>query len=529
MHKLIAKILAIFAMVIFIMSNINSGTLVSAQNVTTTPTAIYGEGYVSGNSASQSSTLNGKTAGNAIDGDTATSYSSTLMNPQAWWQVDLGAVYNLTSIEIWNRTDNGAKLTDFYVFISATPFQSTRVADTLSQTGVSYRHYQQITTRPLTITLNEAGQYIRIQLAGTDFLQLSEVKVFSTSPSPTPTNTATITLTPTITNTPTKTSTPTITSTFTATSTTTPTPTATLPPGTMSGSVTGPGGVALADINIDLISINDFTTRIGTAHTNANGIYVINGIPEGQSFIVRCGDSYISAPSQYYKRKYWSNTTRTSALTLTRNAQTPNFPNTNFTLVYDNPTFSDVAHSNQNYAAIEALYAAGYISGCSSNPLSYCPDLNVTRAEAAVFILRGAYSTSYVPPTPTGIFADDWSLNPWAQSWAEGMYNAGFTSGCSASPRKYCPWLNITRAEVSVWLVRMEHGTSYTPPTATGTVFNDMTDINDWSIKWTEQAYKDGLIMPCGYANGKPNFCPTNYFKRGEFTYAVAVSRDLLP
>jgi hypothetical protein len=40
---------------------------------------------------------------------------------------------------------------------------------------------------------------------------------------------------------------------------------------------------------------------------------------------------------------------------------------------------------------MEAFYHSGITSGCGHNPLTYCPENNVTRAEMAVFIDR-AYS-----------------------------------------------------------------------------------------------------------------------------------------
>jgi hypothetical protein len=37
---------------------------------------------------------------------------------------------------------------------------------------------------------------------------------------------------------------------------------------------------------------------------------------------------------------------------------------------------------------IEQFYRDGITTGCGSNPLIYCPNNNVTRAEMAVFIVR---------------------------------------------------------------------------------------------------------------------------------------------
>jgi hypothetical protein len=50
--------------------------------------------------------------------------------------------------------------------------------------------------------------------------------------------------------------------------------------------------------------------------------------------------------------------------------------------------FDDVPVSHWAAAWIEQLFNEEITSGCSSNPLLYCPDDTVTRAEMAVFLVR---------------------------------------------------------------------------------------------------------------------------------------------
>ena len=81
-------------------------------------------------SANQSSTANGGDAGRAVDGDTDGDFSNgsvthTANELQPWWEIDLGAVYPLDSIRLWNRTDCcGSRLSDFHVLVSDLPFVS---------------------------------------------------------------------------------------------------------------------------------------------------------------------------------------------------------------------------------------------------------------------------------------------------------------------------------------------------------------------------------------------------------------------
>ncbi len=48
---------------------------------------------------------------------------------------------------------------------------------------------------------------------------------------------------------------------------------------------------------------------------------------------------------------------------------------------------------------IETLYNAGYTAGCLTSPLRYCPDNTMTRAESAVFMLRGEFGSGLCAPS----------------------------------------------------------------------------------------------------------------------------------
>ncbi len=172
------------------------------------------------------------------------------------------------------------------------------------------------------------------------------------------------------------------------------------------------------------------------------------------------------------------------------------------------PTFADVPNTHPYYNDIEILYANGLTGGCATNPLKFCPDQIMNRGQAAVFILRANFGSSYVPPVPTHIFKDDWTKGTWAEGWAEGMRNEGISAGCLTNPLKYCPWDQIPREQAAIFALRMKYGTLYMPPPATGTLFADMTNPSYYATAWAEQAYLDGIIPNCGTTAGKPNFCP---------------------
>jgi len=115
--------------------------------------------------------------------------------------------------------------------------------------------------------------------------------------------------------------------------------------------------------------------------------------------------------------------------------------------------FTDVPTNYWAVNWIERLYTDGITNGCATNPLRYCPDSNVTRAQAAVFLLRTKYGSSYTPPPATGIFADV-PTNYWAANWIEQLYIEGITTGCGTNPLLYCPENSVTRAEIAVLLAR---------------------------------------------------------------------------
>jgi hypothetical protein len=201
------------------------------------------------------------------------------------------------------------------------------------------------------------------------------------------------------------------------------------------------------------------------------------------------------------------------------------------------PTFSDVPYGYTStlggvtyflHDHIQALYDAGYTAGCLTGPLRYCPDTTMLRADSSVFMLRGQFGSGYVPPAaPWNTFADDWSPGTWAEKWAEGMWNAGLTAGCLTNPLRFCPWDQFTRVQAAVFGLKMKYGTNYTPPTATGMVFADMTDINYYGTKWAEKAYADGLLPSCGISGGKPMFCPNDLVTRSWGAYLIVNAKSL--
>jgi hypothetical protein len=196
----------------------------------------------------------------------------------------------------------------------------------------------------------------------------------------------------------------------------------------------------------------------------------------------------------------------------------------NGTVTVQGTTFIDVPLGHWAFDEIEALYQTGYVAGCSSDPLMYCPESTMTRAESAVFVERGVHGAGYLPPSPTsGVFADV-PLSEWFAKWAEGLWEDGYTAGCGTAPLMYCPLQEHTRAEGSVFFLRMLNGTSYQPAAATG-IFADV-NLSKWYAPWVESAYKAGLIPACE-SSPALKICPEGALDRATGAYMMVQAKGL--
>jgi len=112
--------------------------------------------------------------------------------------------------------------------------------------------------------------------------------------------------------------------------------------------------------------------------------------------------------------------------------------------------FDDVPITHWAAAWIKQLAAEGITGGCG--PTLFCPDSNVTRAQMAVFILRGMHGITYMPPTASGTMFGDVPSGSFAVDWIEELANAGITGGCGGG--NFCPNSSVTRAQMAVFLVK---------------------------------------------------------------------------
>lgn len=179
---------------------------------------------------------------------------------------------------------------------------------------------------------------------------------------------------------------------------------------------------------------------------------------------------------------------------------------------------------------IEALARAGLAPGCRGETFQvmgqevrfeyFCPERQVSRAEAAQFLGLALHGKNFVPPPPEGLFSD---VPPdyWAAGWIEQMVRDGLTSGCEAG--KFCPEEPLTRAQLAIFLEKARLQVEQREPgEAQGTLFTDVPK-DHWAAEWIEQLARSGVTAGCG----ENEFCPEKTVTRAEMAVFLVKAFDI--
>ena len=114
-------------------------------------------------------------------------------------------------------------------------------------------------------------------------------------------------------------------------------------------------------------------------------------------------------------------------------------------------SFPDVPTSQQFYAFIENLFHNGVTGGCAGG--GYCPDNPVTRAQMAVFLLKGVHGSAYLPPACSStVFTDVACPGGPFVDWINQLASENITGGCGGG--NYCPGNPVNRGQMAVFLVK---------------------------------------------------------------------------
>jgi len=178
--------------------------------------------------------------------------------------------------------------------------------------------------------------------------------------------------------------------------------------------------------------------------------------------------------------------------------------------------FLDVPGSQQFYSFVTTLVSNAITVGVGNG--LYGVNDPTLRQQMAVFLLKGRHGICYVPPNCTGTFSDVPCPSTFA-NWIEALAAEGITGGCGSGI--YCPQNPVRRDQMAVFLLKAEHGPSYTPPPCQGD-FPDVPCPSQFA-NWIEQLAAEGITGGCG--NG--NYCPLNPNTRGQMAVFLVKTFDL--
>jgi hypothetical protein len=172
-------------------------------------------------------------------------------------------------------------------------------------------------------------------------------------------------------------------------------------------------------------------------------------------------------------------------------------------------SFADVPTSNQFYAPIENLFHHGVTAGCGGD--DYCPDDPITRAQMAVFLLKGIHGGDYIAPAcATTVFTDVPCPGGTFVDWVNQLAAENITGGCGGG--KYCPDQPVTRGQMSVFLLKGEHGGAYVAPACAGTIFTDVVCPGAQFVDYVNELAAEGITAGCGGGL----YCPASPTSRGQ-------------
>ena len=166
--------------------------------------------------------------------------------------------------------------------------------------------------------------------------------------------------------------------------------------------------------------------------------------------------------------------------------------------------FADVAGRPDDVVrAVEGLYQTRITLGCGEDPLRYCPDEPVTRAQMASFFARALDAAPPPPPAETwdGTFRDDdESVH---QLDIERIAREGITLGCGQN--NFCPGRSVTRSQMAAFLYRAVVERSASPaPAPSGVELSDVPAeagwalAADWVVSIGAFAAPEGVFDPDG-------------------------------
>ena len=166
-------------------------------------------------------------------------------------------------------------------------------------------------------------------------------------------------------------------------------------------------------------------------------------------------------------------------------------------------SFTDVPTTNIFYRFIETLLHRGVTGGCTTT--TYCPSASTSREQMAVFVLVAKAPTA-PPPTPcvagTEMFTDVSAGSIFCR-WIEELARRGVVTGCSTNPARYCPTADVSREQMSIFVLVTLDPTLNPPACAPPNLYPDVPETSPF-CRWIEELTNRGVVTGCGGGN----YCP---------------------
>ena len=181
-------------------------------------------------------------------------------------------------------------------------------------------------------------------------------------------------------------------------------------------------------------------------------------------------------------------------------------------------TFADVPPTYFAWRFVEAVSSQGIVPGCGGD--NFCPEGAINRGEMAMFLLLAKEGAGYLPPACTSpLFADAPCSDPLAP-WINEVARRGIAAGCGGG--NYCPGAQVTRSQMSVFLLATLQGPGYSPPACPPSSFNDVPQGSPF-CPWVNEIAARGITAGCGGGA----FCPENPVTRGQMSVFLSTTFSL--
>ena len=187
--------------------------------------------------------------------------------------------------------------------------------------------------------------------------------------------------------------------------------------------------------------------------------------------------------------------------------------------------YTDLSIAPTLQSHIRALAEHGIFTGTDCGVGLFCPNRDIKRWEAAVWLARelngdGDYGAE--PPATTNRFADVSDGSMWSNhiNW---IAQENITSGCDPSPpARFCPDGPVSRAQMAVFLAR-----AYSLPPAPSANFADVA-AGHWAKTEIDRLYGARITLGCS-TTAPPRFCPDDRVTRAQMATFIDRARNYTP